>query len=352
MNERACRRGSERGGFVLAVVVMMLFAISVAAATGYLVVNTEFEMARSSDEGYEALSVARGGLQRFVAEQLGVVGDSVSYAIGTGIAMVTSRKLAVIDADTDLYYLRSEATVSNIFTPASAARRTVGAYAYHHRRPLPNLAALISTSSSAGAGSTGVDGIVSGTDVNVPADCTAASGPDVAGVIARSSAVSSGTLQGSPASQTGGAYSTYTGIYNAVDLRWDILSNTTFPVDYENVQPNWASLPADSFPVVRMTGGSFTGAGWNGRGVLIVTGEFDSSSSFYWDGIVLAGAMDDIHEGHVRGMVVGGLAAANPKNPVVFEGGGWVRYYSCYVWDANESISYMQLLADTEIEVF
>ena len=36
----------ERGGFVLALVVMMLFAISVAAATGYLVVNSEFAMAR------------------------------------------------------------------------------------------------------------------------------------------------------------------------------------------------------------------------------------------------------------------------------------------------------------------
>jgi hypothetical protein len=163
--------------------------------------------------------------------------------------------------------------------------------------------------------------------------------------------VSSGTLQGSPAGQSGAPYNTYANTYAAVDLRWDVLSHPSFPVDFVDIQPNWASLPADSFPVVRVTNASFTGAGWNGRGVLIVTGELDVVSSFYWDGIILAGAIDDIHEGHVDGMVVGGLSAQNPKTPVVFESGGWVRYYSCNVWDANESLSYMELLPDTEYEL-
>jgi len=338
----------ERGGFVLVFVVMMLFAISVASATGYIVVNTEFDMARSSDEGAEALSVARAGLHRFVAEQLGVVGDSVTYATGTGVALITTRKLGVVDSDTDLYYVRSEGTVSNIFTPTSPARRMVGAYAYHHRRPLPNLAALVVTSASAGAGNSGVDGIVTGNDQNGSSDCSAAAGPDIAGAIARTSTVSSGTLQGSPAGRTLGSY---TNIYDSIGLRWDVLSHPSFPVDFVNVEPNWATIPSDSFPVIRVTTTPFTGAGWDGRGVLIVTGELDVTSSFYWDGIVLAGAMDDIHEGHVDGMVVGGLSAQNPKSPVVFQSGGWVRYYSCTVWDANESLSYLELLSDTEWEI-
>jgi hypothetical protein len=122
-------------------------------------------------------------------------------------------------------------------------------------------------------------------------------------------------------------------------------------VDFVNVEPNWATIPSDSFPVIRVTMTPFTGGGWNGRGVLIVTGELDATSSFYWDGIILAGAMDDIHEGHVNGLVVGGLNAQNPKSPVVFESGGWVRYYSCNAWNANESLSYMELLADTEWEI-
>jgi hypothetical protein len=341
-------RDVERGGFVLVFVVMMLFAISVASATGYIVVSTEFDMARSSDEGAEALSVARAGLHRFVAEQLGVVGDSVTYATGSGAALITTRKLGVVDADTDLYYVRSEGTVSNIFTPSSPARRVIGAYAYHHRRPLPNLAALVVTSASAGAGSNGVDGIVTGNDQNGNTACTAAAGPNIVGAIARTSTVSSGTLQGSPPGRTLGSY---TSIYDSIGLRWDVLSHPSFPVDFVNVQPNWATIPSDSFPVIRVTTTPFTGAGWDGRGVLIVTGELDVTSSFYWDGIILAGAMDDIHEGHVDGLVVGGLNAQNPKSPVVFESGGWVRYYSCTVWDANESLSYMELLADTEWEI-
>jgi hypothetical protein len=335
---------------VLVLVVMMLFAISVAGAAGYLVVNAEFDMARNADEGAEALSVARAGLHRFVSEQIGVVGDSVSYAVGTGVALVTTRKLAVTDTSTDLYYIKSEGTVSNIFSPLSPARRVVGAYAYHRRRPLRNLAALVVTSSSAGAGSNGVDGIVTGNDQNANSDCAAAAGggPNIGGAIARTSTVSSGTLQGSPAGQ---AWGSYAAIYDSINLRWDVLSHASFPVDFENVQPNWASIPSDSFPVVRVTTTPFTGSGWNGRGVLIVTGEFDANSSFYWNGIVLAGAVDDISEGHVNGLLVGGLSAANPKTPVVFESGGWVRYYSCYAYDANESLSYLELLPDTEWEI-
>ncbi|MGE0158470.1 MAG: hypothetical protein AB7T31_03605 [Gemmatimonadales bacterium] len=346
-------RSPERGGFVLVLVVMMLFAISVASATGYIVVNDEFDMARHSDEGAEALSVAQAGLHRFVAEQLGVVGNNVSYATGTGTALINTRKLGIIDADTDLYYIRSQGTVSNIFTPTSPARRVVGAYAYHHRRPLPNLGALVVTSASAGAGSNGVNGIVTGNDQNNNSDCPVASGPgpNIAGAIARSSTVSSGTLQGSPPGSSGGAYNSYSNIYNAIGLRWDVLTHPSFPVDFVNVEPNWATIPSDSFPVIRVTNTPFTGAGWNGRGVLIVTGEFDATSSFYWNGIVLAGAMDDIHEGHVNGLVVGGLNAQNVKSPVIFESGGYVRYYSCTVWDANESLSFMELLPDTEWEI-
>ena len=36
------------------------------------------------------------------------------------------------------------------------------------------------------------------------------------------------------------------------------------------------------------------GSSWNGRGVLIIDGELDSTSSWQWDGIVLAGEIDDI----------------------------------------------------------
>ena len=45
------------------------------------------------------------------------------------------------------------------------------------------------------------------------------------------------------------------------------------------------------------------------------------------------------------------LPRAEFEEPVVFESGGWVRYYSCYVWDANESLSYLELLPGTEYQL-
>ena len=100
-------------------------------------------MAKYSGQGAEALTVARAGLHRFAAEQIGVVGDSVSYAIGNGVALVTSRKVAEEDSLNHLYYIRSEGTVADLFSPNSPARRVVGAYAYHRKRPLAHHALVM-----------------------------------------------------------------------------------------------------------------------------------------------------------------------------------------------------------------
>jgi hypothetical protein len=339
---------SQRGGFVLALVVMMLFAISVAGATGYLVVNSEFSMARHSDEGSEALAVARAGLHRFVAEQIGVVGDSVSYAVGGGVAMITTRKIAEQDSLTDLYFLRSEGTVVDPFTPGVPALRVVGAYAYHHRRPLAHHAAFMVTSTAAYAQNGGAR--IDGNDQNSAADCPGGNAADITGAIARTTtgSQSGGVLTGNPNGEqwSGG----FTQMYDSVGLRWDVLSDPTFPVDFEGTPPNWGSLPSDSFPVVRYNGTFNGGGGWSGRGVLIVNGMFDAGASFTWNGIVLAGSIDDIVEAHVRGLVVVGLDGTNPYSTVYWR--GTIYYYSCYVYDANESLSYLELLNDTQFEVY
>jgi len=76
----------------------MLFAIAVAGATGFQVVSSEFTMAQQNHDGQEAAAVAQAGLQRFLGEQVGQVGDSVSYAIGDGIATVTARRVLATDS--------------------------------------------------------------------------------------------------------------------------------------------------------------------------------------------------------------------------------------------------------------
>jgi hypothetical protein len=335
-----------RGGFVLALVVLMLFAISITAATGYLMVNTEFAMAKSSGEGAEALSVARAGLTRFVAEQLGVVGDSVSYAIGHGVAMITTRKLAEKDSLTDVYYIRSEGTVSDYFTPGTPARRVVAAYAYHHRRPLRHFGAFVVAAD--GGYSQNAGAIVDGNDHSTALDCPGGGASPIAGIVARTTAAaqSSGVLNGSPAGKLwpGG----YAAMYDSIGLRWDVLKDAGFPVDFDGVLPDYGSIPADSFPVVRVHGYFNPGSSWSGRGLLIVDGELDAAGGFYWDGIVLAGSVDDIHEGHIRGMLVAGLDGPNSYTQVYWRGS--IQYYSCYVYGADESLSYLELIDNTLFE--
>ena len=348
---RSGARPEERGGFVLAMVVLLLFAISVAGAAGYLAVNTEFGMARYSGQGSEASTVARAGLHRFVAEQLGVVGDSVGYAIGGGVALLTSRKIAELDSITDLYFIRSEASVIDPLLPGSPARSVVGAYAYHRRRPLKRLGALVVTADGAWSDDLNVAGAqVIGHDFNSVGDCSGGGAQSMPAIVARynTGVVNGGTANGSPNGlvYTGG----YSEIYDSVALRWDILSDPTFPVEFDGVLPNYAALPSDSFPVVRVHGYFNPGSSWSGRGLLIVNGELDAASGFVWDGIVLAGALDDIHEGDIRGMLVGGLDGPNPYSDVYWRGS--VDYYSCNVTMANESLSYLELIENTEFEAF
>lgn len=338
---------AEHGGFVLALVVFMLFAISVAGAAGYLIVASEFAMARYSSEGGEALAVARAGIERFVGEHSGTVPDTVSYAMGDGVVVVTTRKLAETDSVTHLYTLKAEATVADPRTPATPARRVVTAQAILHRRPLPHLAALIT---SANAVTVHSFGDADGADHNTSLDCVGGGASAITGGVARGAI--SGVLNGSPASEIwpGG----WDAIRDSIVARWDVLSDPDFPVDYENTLPALGSIPADSFPLVRFTGYNLTStSGDHNKGVLIWVGELRPWLLFNWEGIVLAENIGQpflgfLGGGSVDGMLIGGLNADN--SPSTLEVRTDVRYHSCNVYQANETLSYFELLSNTMFE--
>jgi len=332
-------------------VVLVLFAISVAGAAGYLLVNTEFAMARYSDQGIEAATVARAGLHRFAAEQLGVMGDSVGYAIGNGVSIVTTRKLAEVDPQSHLYLIRSEGTVDDPRTPGAPARRVIGAYAYFHPQPLEPLGAMVVAADGAYVDDINGNGAeVDGRNQNRPSDCSGGGGRPLPGIVALADAgrVNGGVLRGAPPGSTwsGG----FPALYTALGLRWDVLTDPSFPVDFDGVVPSFGSLPADYFPVVRVSGYFNPGSSWSGRGVLIVDGELDTGAGFSWDGIVLAGSVDDVQEGDIRGTLVAGLDGPNSYADVYWR--GTIRYYSCYVQAASEALSYLELIPNTEFEAF
>ena len=333
---------------MLGLVVLLLFAISVAGAAGYMVVNTEFTLSTNNREGREALSVARAGLQRFLAETVGTVGDSVSYAIGDGIATVTTSLIVQEDSVNHLYYIRSEGTVLDLRSPDTPAKRVVGAYARHRLRPLAHHAAVMISTNEIEVES---GGEAIGVDSSTVLDCAGGGTLGITGAIATVivDERASGNVNGNPPDETwaGG----FGAMYDSVALRWDILTDPSFPVDIEQSwnSGTFAALPADSFPLVRYNGSRVFNDSWDGRGVLIVTGEFDASSNFDWDGIILAGEVDQRIEGAIRGMLIGGLNGTNPASKVELR--GQVYYYSCNVYAANESLSFLELLDRTIFEV-
>jgi len=349
----------DRGGFALALVVFMLFAIAVAGATGYQVVSSEFSMAQQNRDGQEALAVARAGLYRFVAEQLGPVGDSVSYAIGDGIASVTAQKVLQVDTLNDLYFIKSVGQVADARTPLLPAERTVGTYAYHRKNPITPKAAYVSTGGQLRIYGNGAPyyysywGRVDGADNATPSDCTFGGTVPRYGIATAGSVVTyGGSYAGTPTGMVN--LGSFNAVYDTVGIRWDILSDPSFPLEFDNDWPDFADLDADSFPIVRVKG-DFTawGSTYSGRGVLIVTGRLVIVNSFVWDGIILAGQFyytsgNSYNIPRINGMLVGGLSSPMSAQYIIY---GDLRYHSCNAYKANRALSYLELVDGGLFEV-
>lgn len=344
----------RRGGFALVMVVFLLFAVAVAGATGYQVVMSEFALARQNRDSQEALAVARAGLQRYLGETVGVVGDSVSYAIGNGIATVTTRKVLEQDTLNHLYYILSEGQVDDPRMPLLPAKRSVATYAWHRMNPIPLKGAVwvsggsttIRNPTFTSLGTT----VISGHDSATTVDCPGGGTAGVRGVVKGTGSVSvaSGTL--TALAPTTSTFAGWTTMVDTVAIRWDILTDAAFPVDFDGSPPS--GIESDSFPVVRYRGNLSAGTGWSGRGVLIVTGRlsFPNWSFFTWDGIVLAGELSSVGQYSyptVKGMLIAGMNSSNPTGNLR----GTYHYHSCNAYAANRSLSYLEVVSGTLFEV-
>ena len=342
--KHASPTGSSRDGFAIVFVLLMLFAISIAATMGYMAVNSEYAMSNHAKEGAEVISIAHGAMQRFLAEQTGEVGDSVAYAIGWGNAVVTSRKLIEADASNHLYYLRSEGTLADFRTPgAPVARRVVGAFAWHRLSPVLHRAAVIISADRVHAPGAGEIG---GFDESLPADCPGGGTAGITGAIAKDQVT--GAVTGNPGEELQSWI--LTDLADSLGIRWDLLQDPSYPFEFDGAPPNFAALPADSFPLVRYQGNLSPGSSWSGRGVLVITGSLNAQLGFAWQGIVLAGSTNDGHDGVLEGMLVGGLDGPNPYPTVDIRMD--VDYNACYVLAANRALSYLELVDNTVFEAF
>ena len=252
-----------------------------------------------------------------------------------------------LNDSTDLYLLEAVGTVTDPRYPTSPASRTARQYAHLNRRPVKGLGAFMTTQNTVNIRRP--QGEVDGTAYfasSAAADCPvddAAGVGDIAGVVSPGSTTGGNTSPtGSPAFSSLG---TAAAVIAAASVRWSVITDLTFPIPYDGTWPNFASIPADSFPVIRIMG-NYT-LDRSGRGALIVTGTFTTADVHDWEGIILAGdatsSSYDSGSGNgnaVRGIVVSGL------NGTPFSGNQTLRrfhalYYPCWVRKANLALAYL-----------
>ena len=259
-----------KGGFVLALVVLLLWGIGVAGAAGYQIVLSEALLSVHAKETQTALSIARAGLRSYIGKQIGVHEDTVTYSIEGGDAVVSARLVSVIDDFETLYLLRSEGVYTDPTFTGSAARRTVNQYAVKREVALNHVAMMTQVT---GDLLVRTNAHVDGNDNAGAFACEQAS-VDITALIMGSGAL---TIQGGDPLSGPNPEVVYAGsaaaALDSIGIDWAVLTDADFPVDYEDVWPSCA-LPADSFTVTRFNGNLTTPASPCGRGVLIVTGGF------------------------------------------------------------------------------
>jgi hypothetical protein len=115
---------------------------------------------------------------------------------------------------------------------------------------------------------------------------------------------------------------------------------------YEGFPPPWGALPASEYPVVRYLGNLVAGPSWSGRGVLLVSGDLTLRSGFSWDGIVLAGGLNDTSENFwIRGMLIAGLNGGG--STLTLDGFPEIFYDVCSSLDASRALAYLEPVAET-----
>ena len=333
-----------RGGFVLALVVLLLFGIGVAGAAGYQIVFNEALLSVHAKETQTALSIARAGLRSYIGKQIGVHQDIVTYSINGGDAVVTARLVAEIDDFETLYLLRSEGVYTDPTFTGSAARRTVYQYAVKREVAMNHVAMMTQVTGNlhmrALAHVDGNDGASIG-------DCEQTSVDITALIMGSGTPTWNGDPLDGPNPEIAYAPSAAAAL-DSIGINWDVLTDPNFAVDYEDVWPPWGScgLPWASATVTRFNGNVTTPGSVCGKGVLIVTGNFLGANGFQWNGILLAGYIVTTNNNfRIDGLVVGGLDGNG--TPSEFHNDTHIDYHRCYAFAAGKRLSHFKPVGGT-----
>jgi hypothetical protein len=352
--------GEPQGGFALAVVMVLLFAIGVAGATGYQIVSQEAQLSIQVQEANQAMTLAQAGLYRFLGEPTRGVRDSVQYSLDGGTATVTTRLIKDVEGEEKIYSVRSVGNFADPRYSNTPAERTVTQVAIQRQMPFTPIGAVASTAvdsyyyNSNYTSSRSLWPVVQGNDISSAADCSEGGSLDVDGFWAgygHTIYFDADSLTGTPvvASGQGGPGA----IAAATGLDWSLLTDTEYPVDQEGTLgwPDFGAIPSDSFPVIRINGSFYPGSTFSGRGVLIVRDRFRPADGFDWDGLILAGYSDYLYARMtIRGALLTGFGATISVTWVYDE--ARIYFHYCNVLEAARQLTYLEPVDNSWAELF
>ncbi|MEO8089853.1 MAG: hypothetical protein ABI703_06125 [Gemmatimonadales bacterium] len=304
----------NRRGATLPLTVLLLALMGVAVAITYSRISSERRTTGDARAQLGAFAVAQSGLNRYLSTLNGKPpwNQTVNYTdLPGGTAQVDLRQLRESTSTSPqlpaVYAITSRGTYTGAkrygaLTPP--AERTVATYALWTPAPIDIDGAVTSL---AGMDKSGSSGIMSGFD-----NCGASAA--VPGV-----AVPGGTYSG-PTDAINGSTGTVPSnlgtpgpagtAKDQVNIDWaGIVAGTYLAPNY--VLPAWPTATQfNNWPIVKVNnsgGAEYTLTG-DGKGILIVTGDFKMNGSLRWDGLILVGGkFTSSGNNTVYGAMVAGL---------------------------------------------
>lgn len=355
---------SNRGGFALPVVILAMFLLVGALASGFAMIRGETAADDAVLQQQAAQALAETGLQQGFQNRAGLglstlptTSDSARLTVSGGyIDVVTTRLRAPVGTTVPgLYYIRSRG-VRTRSGSAGAGNAVAFATGFATFSPI-HLTVQSSLTSANGINKSGSSGEISGVD-----NCSVANGggqPTLPAVAVPTSPGYTGSttpLVGTPKIQTIGSNETQAAASIPIDWNGIVYNNTVSADFYVSADgtgwPTQAWFDADTtrYPTIIVRNGPdpetmFVVDGF-GRGTLIVFGSvWFKGNTGGWDGIVIAGGRLRSSGGNqVRGATITGLnikLGYNVGENEVTELSGTKKflYNSCYVSKSLQNFS-------------
>jgi hypothetical protein len=345
----------NRTGFALPVVILAMFLLVGALASGFTLLSGERASDDATLQAQSAAALAETGLQQALNNRtgLGLVAspgaapDSARLQVAGGyVDIITARLRAPVDGGAPgLYFIRTRGTRTTTGVGGGAnAVATASAFATYRTI---NLTVNASMTGLNGIQKNGTSGIISGHDAcGEKASLPGVAVPATPGI--DGSGQWENSLDGSVKVDTIGA--TPQEAAEEVGIDWDAIVNHDAIVPDFDVPANGTGFPTSTwfsdnptlYPVIIVRNGPSPSTTWSlpnvGRGTLIVFGDLNlNGSNGGWDGIILVGgSLTSNGANEVNGATITGLnvklgleVAANDVNEL--NGTKKYLYNSCSV---------------------